>query len=193
MKLDVDREQTDKKEERLDISIKEFKEMYKTSKKNINVVNKQLETLKEILDDERIKHLEKEYEKLQDLETQKDNLFKEADKIQSIQASLKNLNNNLDDTKKEIEILDRNGVNLAKHFEVFFNDTISLKKSIKNIFLLSLSSFIFFMSSAVFIYYSKNNYQQAIEARSIFNDIEENRDLIYENKESIILILKELR
>lgn len=33
MKVEVDREFKDKKEERLDISIKEFKEMYKTSKK----------------------------------------------------------------------------------------------------------------------------------------------------------------
>lgn len=101
------------------------------------------------------------------------------------------MNQDLQSTKNEIDALDRKGASLAKHFETFFNDTLSLKKSIKNIFLFSLSSCILFMSSAVFIYYSKNNYQQAVEAYKISSDIEKNRDLIYENKESIILLLKQ--
>lgn len=66
MNLETDREIKEKKDDKLDISIKEFKEIYKESKKNINVVNKQIEIIQEILDDINIKKLEDMTERIKE-------------------------------------------------------------------------------------------------------------------------------
>ena len=63
MNLEIDRE---KKEDTLDISSKELKDIYKESKKNINIVNKQIEMIKDILDDVNIKKLEDITEKIRE-------------------------------------------------------------------------------------------------------------------------------
>lgn len=153
MNLEIDKETKEKKEDKLDISNKELKEIYKESKKNINIVNKQIEIIKDILDDVNIKKLEditeKTREKIKELSKLEKYMSEKMYEIDVYKEYIKKVKEDINHEEKRLTNISLRNMTLEKENLNFFNQIKSIKNSINtsfiSCFVLIILSFLYFV------------------------------------------------
>lgn len=153
MNLETDREIKEKKDDKLDISIKEFKEIYKESKKNINVVNKQIEIIQEILDDINIKKLEDMTERIKEKIKESSELEKYlSEKMYEIDVYkeyIKKVKEDINREERRLTNISLRNMTLQEENLNFLNQINYIKNMIKmgfiSSFILIILSFLYFV------------------------------------------------
>lgn len=150
MNLEIDRE---KKEDKLDISNKDLKEILKESKKNINIVNKQIEIIKEILNDVNIKKLEditeKTREKIKELSELEKSLSEKMYEIDVYKEYIKKVKEDINREEKRLTNISLRNMTLQKENLNFLNQINYIKNMINmgfiSSFILIILSFLYFV------------------------------------------------
>lgn len=153
MNLEIDRETKENKDDKLDISVKDFKEIHKESKKNINLVNKQIEIIKDILDDVNIKKLEdtaeKIKEKIKELSELEKYMSEKMYNIDVYKEYIKKIKEDIKHEETRLTNISLRNMTLEKENLNFFNQIKSIKNIIEagfiSCFVLIILSFLYFV------------------------------------------------
>ena len=154
MNLEIDKEtKEEKKEDRLNVSSKELKEICKESKKNINTVNQQIEIIKDILDDVNIKKLEEVTEKIREKMKELSELEKYlSEKIYDIDVYkeyITKVKEDINREEKRLTNISLRNMTLQKENLNFINQINHVKNTINmgfiSSFILIILSFLYFV------------------------------------------------
>lgn len=153
MNLEIDKETKEKKEDKFDISSKELKDIYKESKKNINIVNKQIEIIKEILNDVNIKNLEdsteKTREKIKELSELEKYMSEKMYNIDVYKEYIKKIKEDIKHEETRLTNISLRNMTLEKENLNFFKQIKSVKNIIEvgfiSCFVLIILSFFYFV------------------------------------------------